>query len=302
MNKDLKQRKSELFKFKSKKKRQKFLIEFKHVNRKDFPFFLKNVDHSARKTMLSIPLRILKAERNLKMGISKLADNFSKLAKELQEKRVEIKKAMLEEDTEKLSELLQQKARTSLAINGIFGSGKRLYQGLPILITKRGSGVILEPLMKESIMDTNIEIIEPVELAAKLLKYTSINHNEGFTVVLENTLAGILFNLIKTKGTRFDLGNNTLTKDGEVHLVTQAMFEDKDTYLLFENSILGFWNHFDFVRKGYTVHEYLLTEDKVTKLIRLTIKVKMEEYTHVYTFIIRPEYIKNLPMKDLKVI
>ena len=127
MNKDLKQRKSELFKFKSKKKRQKFLIEFKHVNRKDFPFFLKNVDHSARKTMLSIPLRILKAERNLKMGISKLADNFSKLAKELQEKRVEIKKAMLEEDTEKLSELLQQKARTSLAINGIFGSGKRLY-------------------------------------------------------------------------------------------------------------------------------------------------------------------------------
>lgn len=162
--------------------------------------------------------------------------------------------------------------------------------------------MILEPLMKESIMDTNIEIIEPVELAAKLLKYTSINHNEGFTVVLENTLAGILFNLIKTKGTRFDLGNNTLTKDGEVHLVTQVMFEDQDTYLVFENSILGFWNTFDFVRKGYTVHEYLLTEDKVTKLIRLTIKVKMEEYTHVYTFIIRPEYIKNLPMKDLKVI
>jgi len=64
--------------------------------------------------------------------------------------------------------------------------------------------------MKESIMDTNIEIIEPVELAAKLLKHISINHNEGFTNVLENTLAGILFNLIKTKGTRFDLGNNTL--------------------------------------------------------------------------------------------
>ena len=154
--------------------------------------------------------------------------------------------------------------------------------------------------MKESIMDPNIEIIEPVELAAKLLKRIRINHNEGFTVVLENTLSGILFNLIKTKGTRFDLGNNTLTKDGEVHLVTQVMFEDKDTYLVFENSILGFWNHFDFVRKGYTVHEYLLTEDKVTKLIRLTIKVKMEEYTHVYTFIIRPEYIKNLPVKDLQ--
>lgn len=127
MNKDLKQRKSELFKFKSRKKRQKFLIEFKHVNQKDFPFFLKNVDHSARKTMLSIPLRILKAERNLKIGISKLSDNFSKLAKELQEKRVEIKKAMLEEDTEKLSELLQQKARISLAINGVSGNGKRLY-------------------------------------------------------------------------------------------------------------------------------------------------------------------------------
>lgn len=127
MNKDLKQRKSELFKFKSRKKRQKFLIEFKHVNRKDFPFLLKNVDHSARKTMLSIPLRILKAERNLKMGISKIADNFSKLAKELQEKRVEIKKAMLEEDPEKLSELLQQKARISLAINGVSGNGKRLY-------------------------------------------------------------------------------------------------------------------------------------------------------------------------------
>lgn len=127
MNKDLKQRKSELFKFKSRKKRQKFLIEFKHVNKKDFPFFLKNVDHSARKTMLSIPLRILKAERNLKKGISKIADNFSKLAKELQEKRVEIKKAMLEEDTEKLSELLQQKARISLAINGVSGNGKRLY-------------------------------------------------------------------------------------------------------------------------------------------------------------------------------
>lgn len=127
MNKDLRQRKSELFKFKSKKKRQKFLIEFKHVNQKDFPFFLKNVDHSARKTMLSIPLRILKAERNLKKGISKLADNFSKLAKELQEKRVEIKKAMLEEDTEKLSELLRQKARISLAINGVSGNGKHLY-------------------------------------------------------------------------------------------------------------------------------------------------------------------------------
>nr|DAO83396.1 MAG TPA: hypothetical protein [Caudoviricetes sp.] len=156
--------------------------------------------------------------------------------------------------------------------------------------------------MKESIMDTNIEIIEPVELAAKLLKRISINHNEGFTDVLENTLAGILFNLIKTKGACFDLGSKTFIKNDKVHLLTQVTFEDKDTYLLFENYILGFWNHFDFVRKGYTVHEYILTEGKATKLIRLTIKVKMEEYTHVYTFIIRPEYIKNLPMKDLKVI
>lgn len=131
MNKDLKQRKSELFKFKSRKKRQKFLIEFKHVNQKDFPFFLKSLDHSARKTMLSIPLGILKVERNIKKSIGNIADNFSKMVKELQEKRVEIKKAMLEEDTEKLSELLQQKARISLGINGVYGNGKRLYEDLP---------------------------------------------------------------------------------------------------------------------------------------------------------------------------
>lgn len=127
MSKHLKLRKNEVFKFKSRKKRQKFMIEFKHVNQKDFPFFLKSLDHSARKTMLSVPLGILKVERNIKKSIGNVADNFSKLVKELQEKRVEIKKAVLEEDTEKLSELLQQKARTSLAINGISGNGKRLY-------------------------------------------------------------------------------------------------------------------------------------------------------------------------------
>ena len=60
-----------------------------------------------------------------------IADNLDSLMKELQEKRVEIKKAMLEEDTEKLSELLQQKARISLAINGVYGNGKRLYEDLP---------------------------------------------------------------------------------------------------------------------------------------------------------------------------
>lgn len=151
-------------------------------------------------------------------------------------------------------------------------------------------------------MDTNIEITEPVELAAKLLKRINIDHNEGFTTVLENTLAGILFDLIRTKGTCFDLDNNTFIKDNKVHLLTQVTFVDKDTYLLFENFILEFWNTFDFVRKGYTVHEYLLTESKATKFIHLTIKVKMEEYIHVYTFIIRPEHIKNLPMKDLVVV
>lgn len=127
MNKYLKQRKSELFKFKTKKKRQKFMIEFKQVNQKDFPFFLKKLDHSSRKTLKSIPLMVLHAEKGMKKAISSIADNFSKLVKELQENRKAIKEAMLKEDTEKLSELLQQKARTSLAINGVFGNGKRLY-------------------------------------------------------------------------------------------------------------------------------------------------------------------------------
>lgn len=49
------------------------------------------------------------------------------MVEELQENRKAIKEAILKEDTEKLRELLQQKARISLAMNGIFGNGKRLY-------------------------------------------------------------------------------------------------------------------------------------------------------------------------------
>ena len=127
MNKYLKQRKNEIFKFKSKKKRQKFMIEFKYVNLKDFPFYLKRLDHSTRKVLKGTPLMVLHAEKGVKKSISSIADNFSKLAKVLQENRKAVKEAMLKEDTETLKELLQQKARTSLAINGVFGNGKRLY-------------------------------------------------------------------------------------------------------------------------------------------------------------------------------
>lgn len=127
MNKYLKQRKNEIFKFKSKKKRQKFMIEFKHVNLKDFPFYLKSLDNSSRKVLKGTPLVVLHASKGMKKAISSIADNFSKLAKVLQENRKAIKEAMLKEDTETLKELLQQKARTSLAINGVFGNGKRLY-------------------------------------------------------------------------------------------------------------------------------------------------------------------------------
>lgn len=127
MNKYLKQRKNEIFKFKSKKKRQKFMIEFKQVNQKDFPFYLKSLDSSSRKVLKSTPLALFHVEKGIKKSISSIADNFSKLAKVLQENRKAIKEAMLKEDTETLKELLQQKARTSLAINGVFGNGKRLY-------------------------------------------------------------------------------------------------------------------------------------------------------------------------------
>lgn len=127
MNKYLKQRKNEVFNFKSRKKRQKFMIEFKHANLKDFPFFFKHIDNSARKVLKGTPLMMFEVEKGIKKTIGSIADNFSKLAKELQENRKAIKEAMLKEDTEKLQELLQQKARTSLAINGVFGNGKRFY-------------------------------------------------------------------------------------------------------------------------------------------------------------------------------
>lgn len=127
MNKYLKQRKNEIFKFKSKKKRQKFMIEFGHINTKNFPFILKNIDNYSRKVLKGTPLALFHVEKAVKNSISAIADNFSKLAKALQENRKAIKEAILKEDTEKLGELLQQKARTSLAMNGVFGNGKRLY-------------------------------------------------------------------------------------------------------------------------------------------------------------------------------
>lgn len=63
----------------------------------------------------------------MEKALLSIPDNLSELMGKLQENRIAIKEAMLKEDTEKLSELLQQKARTSLAINGVFGNGKRLY-------------------------------------------------------------------------------------------------------------------------------------------------------------------------------
>lgn len=127
MSKHLKRRNNEVSKFKSRKKRQKFMIEFRHVNQKDFPFFLKRLDDSSRKVLKGTPLALFHAEKAVKNSISAIADNFSKLAKALQENRKAIKEVILKEDTEKLGELLQQKARTSLAMNGVFGNGKRLY-------------------------------------------------------------------------------------------------------------------------------------------------------------------------------
>nr|DAR92368.1 MAG TPA: hypothetical protein [Caudoviricetes sp.] len=67
----------------------------------------------------------------MEKALLSIADNLSNLMKQLQENRKAIKEAMLKEDTEKLGELLQQKARTSLAINGVYGNGKRLYEDLP---------------------------------------------------------------------------------------------------------------------------------------------------------------------------
>ena len=103
------------------------MIEFRHVNQKDFPFFLKNLDSSSRKVLKGTPLMLFEVEKGVKKAIGSIAKNLGKMVKELQENRKAIKEAMLKEDTEKLRELLQQKARTSLAINGVFGNGKRLY-------------------------------------------------------------------------------------------------------------------------------------------------------------------------------
>lgn len=103
------------------------MIEFRHVNQKDFPFFLKNLDSSSRKLLKGTPLMLFEVEKGVKNAIGSIAKNFGKMVKELQENRKAIKEAMLKEDTEKLRELLRQKARTSLAINGVFGNGKRFY-------------------------------------------------------------------------------------------------------------------------------------------------------------------------------
>ena len=88
---------------------------------------MKRLDQSTRKVLKGTPLALFCVEKGIKKSISHIADNFSKLAKVLQENRKAVKEAMLKEDTEKLRELLQQQARTSLAINGVFGNGKRLY-------------------------------------------------------------------------------------------------------------------------------------------------------------------------------
>ena len=66
MNKYLKQRKNEVFNFKSRKKRQKFMIEFKHANLKDFPFYLTRLDHSSRKVLRETPLVVFHAEKKHK--------------------------------------------------------------------------------------------------------------------------------------------------------------------------------------------------------------------------------------------
>lgn len=130
MSKHLKRRNNEVFKFKSRKKRQKFMIEFRRVNQKDFPFFLKNLDSSSRKVPRGTPLMVLAAEKGVKKAIASIASNFGKTLKEFQENRKAIEEAMLKEDTEKLPDLLRQKSRISFGINaisGAYGNGERLY-------------------------------------------------------------------------------------------------------------------------------------------------------------------------------
>lgn len=141
---------------------------------------------------------------------------------------------------------------------------------------------------------------DAVALAVNLQNYIRIDHNEGTTKVLENILSGIIFTLVKTKGARFNIENTGFIKEDKDHSITKVILDDKNTYLLFESLLLGFWNHFDFVRKGYTVHEYRLTKSKATNLAVLTIKLNKGEYIHAYTFIFPPEFIEGLPLKDLQ--
>ena len=143
---------------------------------------------------------------------------------------------------------------------------------------------------------------DAVALAVNLQNHIRINHNEGTTKVLDNILSGIIFTLVKTKGTRFSMQNYVTTEDGKDHSITKVIFDDKNIYLLFENLLLGFWDHFDSVRKGHTVHEYSLTKSSLANLIVLEIQLNKEEYNHSYAFIIHPEFIKDLPMKDLVVV
>ena len=152
-------------------------------------------------------------------------------------------------------------------------------------------------------MDINLaDKYDAVVLAVNLQNYIRIDHNEGTTKVLENILSGIIFTLVKTKGARFNVENINLTEEGKDYSITKVVLDDKNTYLLFENLILGFWNHFDFVRKGYTVHEYRLTKSKDTNLAVLAIKLNKDDYVHAYTFMFLPEFIEGLPLKDLQVV
>lgn len=150
-------------------------------------------------------------------------------------------------------------------------------------------------------MDINLaDKYDAVALAVNLQNYIRINHNEGTTKVLENILSGIIFTLVKTKDARFNVENINLTKEGKDYTITKVVLDDKNTYLLFENLLLGFWDNFDFVRKGYTAHEYRLTKSKATNLAVSTIKLNKGEYIHAYTFIFPSEFIEGLPLKDLQ--
>nr|DAR02644.1 MAG TPA: hypothetical protein [Caudoviricetes sp.] len=144
------------------------------------------------------------------------------------------------------------------------------------------------------------EKYDAVALAVNLQNYIRIDHNEGMTKVLENILSGVIFTLVKTKGARFNIENTGFIKEDKDHSITKVVLDDKNTYLLFESLLLGFWNHFDFVRKGYTVHEYRLTKSKATNLAVLVIKLNKGEYIHAYTFIFPSEFIEGLPLKDLQ--